>query len=397
MLAIVGGGLVGLSLALALAPLNIPISIIEKQPHPGEDAAVRSIALSHGAMMVYRTLGLENVLTPLLAPITSVHASEQGKFAKTYIEAKEQGLAALGYVVNVAALREVLWQALANYKHIQLLAPQQVTELRAQDDGWLLHLQDGVSLFANLVVVADGADSGIAKLLDIKTQTTAYTQCALVANVTTTVAPAGTAYERFTNVGPVALLPQSNGTMALVWAMPSLQRERWQHASEADLIKHLQPLIPGQVGRILTLSATMTYPLALRKIDTPTLSHLLFLGNAARTMHPIAAQGFNLAMRDIAHLVEMMATLTDKDMLGQLSWLQAYWQTREKDEKRTLTFTDNLIRGFQADYFPLTWLRLMGMQTLQLSPTLKRWFGLYTTGNFGHLPKLMRGVTPWSN
>lgn len=397
MLAIVGGGLVGLSLALALAPLNIPISIIEKQPHPGEDAAVRSIALSHGAMMVYRTLGLEKALIPLSSPITTVHVSEQKKFAKTYIEASEQGLAALGYVINVAALREVLWQALATYPHIQLLAPQQVTELTAQDDGWLLHLLEGSSLSAQLVIVADGADSGIAKLLDIKTQTQAYTQCALVANVTTTVPPSGTAYERFTKVGPIALLPQANGTMALVWAMAADQREHWQQASQAELIAQLQPLIPGQAGRILDISAPMTYPLALRKIDTPTLPHLLFLGNAARTMHPIAAQGFNLAMRDIAHLVEVISSAPQADNLGQLSWLQAYWKTREQDEKRTLTFTDSLIRGFQADYFPLTWLRLAGLQTLQLSPILKRWFGLYTTGNMGHIPKLMRGVTPWSN
>jgi len=397
MLAIVGGGLVGLSLALALAPLGIPIRVIEKDPHPPSDAAVRSIALAHGAMMVYRTLGLEAALMPLVAPIKTVRVSEQGKFAKTYIEAAEQGLSALGYVINVADLRQVLWQALTTYPQVQLLAPCQVTALQAQAKGWQLTFQDGTSLSAQLVIVADGADSGIGQLLGVTTETKTYDQYALVANVLTTVPPAGIAYERFTKQGPLALLPQANGTMALVWALAADNRAYWQQADKTTLITHLQTLVPGQVGRILDLTAPVTYPLALRKMNSPILPHLLFLGNAARTMHPIAAQGFNLAMRDIAHLVDRLTAEPHIDNLGDLAWLTRYWHTREQDEQRTLAFTDNLIRGFSADYFPLTWLRLAGMQTLQLSPTLKRWFGLYTTGNLGTLPKLMRGVRPWNN
>ncbi len=396
MLTIVGGGLVGLSLALALAPLNIPINIIEKHPEPGADAKVRSIALAHGAMTIYRTLGLEAALMPLVAPIMRVHVSLQKTFAKTYIEASEQGLPALGYVINVAELRRVLWEALLAYPHIELLAPEQVLGLTEQQGGWLLHLQRGTPIATRLVIVADGADSGIAKLLNIRTQTQDYLQYALVANVTTSVKPQGIAYERFSASGPVALLPQVDGTMALVWALAASERADWQQADKATLITKLQTLIPGQVGRIQDISAIMTYPLALRKIDTHTLPHLLFLGNAARTMHPIAAQGFNLAMRDIAHLVDAIASVDSQEQIGKAEWLSQYWKTREKDEDRTLTFTDSLIKIFQKDNYPVTCLRQLGMQTLQLSPTLKRLFGLYTTGNLGRLPKLMRGIQPWN-
>lgn len=395
MIVIVGGGLVGLSLALALAPLNLPIKIIEKHPQAGKDAAVRSIALAHGAMMVYKSLGLESALNPLVSPITKVHVSSHQKFAKTYIEAKEQGLTALGYVINVAKLRQVLWQALTAYSHIELLAPQEVMHMDAKAKGWQLTLLNDLTLAAKLVIVADGQDSGVAKQLGIKTESKAYQQYALVGNMTTTVPPQGIAYERFTKEGPIALLPQSDGTMALVWALAAHQKDNWQQASTRELIEKLQPLISGQVGRIKDISATMLYPLALRQIETPTLPHLLFLGNAARTMHPIAAQGFNLAMRDIAHLVDAMAHTNDVNEIGQISWLENFWQTRVNDEKRTLQFTDKLIETFHADYFPMTCLRLMGLQSLQLSPTLKRLFGLYTTGNLGHLPTLMRGATPW--
>lgn len=394
MLAIVGGGLVGLSLALALAPLRLPVVVIEKHPTPPADAAVRTIALAHGAMMVYRTLGLWPALEPLVAPINQIHVSEQKRFAKTYISAQEQDLAALGYVINVAALRQVLWDALSAYPHVQVLAPAMVTALQPQTAGWEISFDKHPTISAELVVLADGADSGIAKLLHLHVKQQSYGQEALVANVQVSTPLSGTAYERFTAQGALAMLPQANGLMAMVYA--STQASHWLNVERSALISHLQTMMPGQLGHIVNISDVFAYPLSLKRMEQPVQAHLICLGNTARVMHPIAAQGFNLAMRDIAHLVDHIAKKSDNKMLGDLAWLEAYYHSRQQDEQRTITFTDGLVRAFLSDVLPIKCLRGLGLQTLQLSPTLKRLFGLYTTGNLGKLPKLMRGGVPWS-
>ncbi len=366
-IAIIGGGMVGTSLAslLAASQPQLRIALIEAQPFAQADELhfqssfdARSTALSYGTATILRELGLWETLQQHITPIVQVHVSDRGHFLGGVIDAKENNLDAVGYVIENAWLGNVLLAHVQAQKNIQCFTSSTVTALTPQQDCALLNVQTDAQHFfikTSLAVIADGGDSPLRAALGIGTQTRAYGQTAIITNVEFSEPHCGVAYERFTADGPVALLPlgESNNAQqsALVWTR---------------------------------VAKRFAYPLQLVLAEEQIRSHIVLLGNAAHFLHPVAGQGFNLALRDCVCLVE---TLRDAIALhqspGDLSVLQAYLRKQALDQQLTIEFSDKLVRLFSNDQLPLIALRHLGLLSLESIPFIKNQFIAQTMGTAG--------------
>lgn len=399
-IAIIGGGMVGTSLASLLAASHADwrIALIEAQPfaqldevhfQPSFDA--RSTALSYGTADILRELGLwENLQTHITA-IKQVHVSDRGHFLGGLIDATDHHLDAVGYVVENAWLGKVLLSHVQVQKNIQCFSAASVTQLTPLKKGARLSVKTEAEVFSittSLAVIADGGDSPLRSALGIGTQVRAYGQTAIITNVEFSEAHNGVAYERFTADGPVALLPlgessQSNQS-ALVWTLPSAEAEKIVALSDEDFLEKLQECFGFRVGRFTRVAKRYAYPLQLMLAEEQIRSHIVLVGNAAHFLHPVAGQGFNLALRDCACLVEVLreAHAAEKS-LGELATLQTYLDRQLLDQQLTVEFSDKLVRLFSNDHLPLIALRHLGFVSLESIAFLKTQFTAQTMGTAG--------------
>ncbi len=385
-IAIVGGGLVGASLALALqqggsAGRGWQVSLIE--PHapgdgfqPSYDA--RCSALSFGTRLIYERLGLWPAIAERAEPISRIHVSERGRFAAARLSAAEEGVAALGYVVENAWLGHCLWQALHGSADIDWRCPARVASAQAQAGGYRLSLDDGSPLDCELLVLADGGRSDLRQQLGIQVRRTPYGQTALIANVSPAEQHGGEAFERFTSDGPMALLPLAEGRCALVWTRPDADAARLLALDEAAFLAELQQAFGYRLGAFRKVGARYSYPLALLEAEEQVRSHLVVLGNAAHGLHPIAGQGYNLSLRDVMALAECL--LQDGARLGDLGQLQAYLAGQRLDQALTVGFSDKVTRLFSNARPGLAQARGLGLLGLELCPPAKRWFARQAMG-----------------
>lgn len=383
-LAIIGGGLVGASLALALqeGARSRGWRIVLVEPfapgnsyQPSYDA--RSSALSYGTQQIYRRLGLWPELSRHVAPITQIQVSERGRFGATRLLAEEEGVPALGYVVENAWLGQCLWRAL-DPAVVEWRCPAEVTALLALDDGYRLTLNDGSNLDCDLAVLADGGRSGLREQLGIEVQSTPYRQTALIANITPADAHAGQAFERFTEEGPLALLPLPDNRCALVWTRPGKDAERLLKLSDQAFLAELQEVFGYRLGALKQVGSRHLYPLQLTEACEQVRPHLVLLGNAAHSLHPIAGQGYNLSLRDAIGLAETL--LASPAPLGDFATLQAYLQRQTLDQDLTVGFSDRVTRLFSNDQPLLAAGRNLGLLGLDLFPPAKRWFARQAMG-----------------
>lgn len=383
-LAIIGGGLVGASLALALQDgarsRGWRIVLIEpfapgNSYQPSYDA--RSSALSFGTQQIYQRLGLWPELSQHVATIAQIHVSERGRFGSACLTAKEEGVPALGYVVENAWLGQCLWRAL-DPAVVEWRCPAEVTSLQALDDGYRLTLNDASKLDCDLAVLADGGRSGLREQLGIDVQTTPYRQTALIANITPAEAHAGQAFERFTKEGPLALLPLPDNRCALVWTRPRKDAERLLKLSDHEFLAELQDVFGYRLGALLQVGARHLYPLQLIEAREQVRPHLVLLGNAAHSLHPIAGQGYNLSLRDAVGLAETL--LESKAALGDFATLQAYLKRQSMDQNLTVGFSDQVTRLFSNAQPLLAAGRNLGLLGLDLFPPAKRWFARQAMG-----------------
>ena len=327
-LAIIGGGLVGASLALALQhsarQRGWQIHLIEpfapgEEYQPSYDA--RSTALSYGTRLIYQRLGLWQQIAERAEPILHIHVSDSGRPGAARLSAQTEGVPALGYVVENAWIGHCLWQAL-DERVVTRHCPAEIDNLQAQADGYRLTFTDGRSLDCALAVLADGGRSGLREQLGIELDREPYGQTALIANITPGKPHGGQAFERFTDQGPMAMLPLRDNRCALVWTRPEQDANRLAALNEADFLAELQQAFGYRLGALQQVGARHLYPLALIEAREQVRTGLVVLGNAAHSLHPIAGQGYNLSLRDTQALAE---TLLGSDAaLGDLSVLQAY-------------------------------------------------------------------------
>ncbi|TBW06986.1 2-octaprenyl-6-methoxyphenyl hydroxylase [Azotobacter chroococcum subsp. isscasi] len=383
-LAIVGGGLVGASLALALQEgakaRGWRIVLIE--PHaPGEPYQpsydARSSALSFGTRQIYERLGLWPAIARRAEPILQIHVSERGRFGATRLRAVEEGVPALGYVVENAWLGECLWQAL-DPEVVTWRCPAEVLRMTPLRDGYRLQLDDDSHLDCALAVLADGGRSDLREQLGIHVRQQPYGQTALIANLTPSEPHRGQAFERFTQDGPMALLPLADNRCALVWTRPTGDAGRLLALDERQFLAELQQQFGYRLGAFRQLGARHLYALALVEAEEQVRPHLALLGNAAHSLHPIAGQGYNLSLRDTLCLAEEL--LGSPAEPGDFATLLRYQARQHLDQQLTVGFSDRLTRLFGMATPLLAGGRSLGLLGLDLLPPAKRWFARQAMG-----------------
>jgi 2-octaprenyl-6-methoxyphenol hydroxylase len=396
---IIGGGLVGASLACALGQAGLHATIVEAAPLAGDQPPgydERSIALAQGSQRIFSGLGVWGELEAEVCPIHTIHVSDRGHFGFTRLKREQEGVPALGYVATARVLGQALLCRLKQLNSVQVLAPAKLTNFSVEDDGVLAEVEcEGrlLTLTAPLLVAADGANSSVRERLGIEVLQRDYGQTAIIANVTTDHPHNNVAYERFTDSGPLALLPMTEGRSALVLTVHSGQSEALMALDDAAFLQRLQERFGYRLGRFEKIGTRSAYPLQLLRARESVRPHLALIGNAVHTLHPVAGQGFNLGLRDVAVLAEVIQDARRNGRaIGDVGILQRYADWRQADQRRVAVFTDSMVRLFSQSLPPVTWLRDAGMLALDICPPAKRWFGRMTMGRAGRLPRLARGL-----
>jgi 2-octaprenyl-6-methoxyphenol hydroxylase len=399
--AICGGGLVGATLAVALEQLELGVALIESHPFgvanpPSFDE--RTTALSNGSRRVFEGLGIWPLVERDATPIRRVHVSDKGRFGFARIEAHDQGLEQLGHVVVNRVMGAALWQRLQASK-IDIVAPARVesVELDGESRRVVCEQADGqsITIDARLVVAADGARSVARESVGIGVSTWDYEQTALVTNVLTQRFHDYVAYERFTDSGPIALLPMSDGRAGVIWTLEPALASEIAALSDAEFIARFQEAFGFRLGRFTKAGARQLYPLSLTRSEAHTAERLAVIGNAAQALHPIAGQGFNLGLRDVASLAEVLADARQSGALdaGDGLHLQRYCAWREADRREIVRFTDGLVRVFRQPFGPVKLLRDVGLLAFDLLPPAKAAMSQLSLGAAGRVPRLARGAS----
>ena len=401
--AVCGGGLVGATLALALAELALDVVLIEAHPfgtfgQPSFDD--RTTALSNGSRRIFDALRVWPLLEREATAIRRIHVSDRGRFGFARFDAAEQGLSALGFVIVNWAIGAALWRRLED-SSVRILAPAKVRGMQLVDGRQRIECdlgaQGSASVAAKLAIAADGAQSALREAAGIGAQTWNYDQTALVTNVLTQRFHDHVAYERFTPSGPLALLPMSEGRVGLIWTFTPDVAQSVVQANDAEFLARLQDAFGFRLGRFMRVGARQLYPLALTRADEHVADRLAIVGNAAQTLHPIAGQGFNLGLRDAASLAEVLADgraqQPDAFDPGDGLWLERYREWRQADRTNIVRFTDGLVRLFAQPLGPIKALRDVGMLAFDLMPAAKGALSQLSLGAAGRIPKLARGAS----
>lgn len=396
---IIGGGLVGGSLACALVGTGLRVAVIEAVPAAAERQPSydeRVIALSWGSHRIFDAMGVWSAIAPEAEPILKVHVSERGNCGFTRLDHAEEGVEALGYVVPARALGVAILAALGDACNIELLCPARVVSHRVWSDRVELEVQsDSKSqiLRARLLVAADGGDSTIRNRLDLKVREHSYGHDAVITTVTPDRPLPGMAFERFTESGPLALLPMTKGRYSVVWTCTSSETPDILALADAGFLARLQDRFGYRLGGLGQAAPRRAYPLRLLLAEETVRERLVLVGNAAHTLHPVAGQGFNLGMRDVASLAEVLArsTATGDDPGGPAT-LAEYQRWRSRDQRATANLTDALARLFVIPWAPLRIARGVGMLGLDLMPGARHLLARRFMGLTGRLPRLARGL-----
>ncbi|MBB6519949.1 2-octaprenyl-6-methoxyphenyl hydroxylase [Pseudoteredinibacter isoporae] len=405
-IAIVGGGMVGISQALLLAAQHPDwrIALLERFPFPKNNNEAlyqpsfdaRATALSLGSVQIFQALGLWPTLAEHHTPIKTVHVSDRGHFAGTQICHKKQGVDLLGAVIDNAWLGRVLLQALQRENQIQWFDACEVEQVTMRSDAAQLQFirnNETQTIDTKLLCLADGGDSLLAQQLGLHREVQDYGQSALIATVETTKAHGGVAYERFTEQGPMALLPLGESDQAnrcaLVWTLPSEKLQATLDLSDDELLDLLQERFGYRLGRFCKIGSRQSYPLQLQIVREQVRSSLVVLGNAAHYLHPVAGQGFNLALRDCVALADTLRTASkSKRSLGDLSVLQSYLLQQQNDQDLTVNFSDQIVKVFSSQNLPKQLFRSAGFVALALFPEAKQFLAKQTMGVAGRLSRI---------
>lgn len=393
---IAGGGLVGSALALALGDTPLRVVLVESSDpsrleQPSFDARVT--ALANGSRRILEGMRLWGALAAHAEPITAIHVSERGRFGAARLRASEEGVPALGYTIENRRLGEALWERLGEAPRCTVLGRATLHGFRHDPlgvDAQIDRPGERIELRARLLVAADGARSRIREELGIATREDRYAQKALILNVRTDREHGGVAYERFMPSGPLAMLPLPGGRVGVVWTLPAERANEMAALSDDAFGAELQQAFGHRLGRIVQVGRRSLHP--LRRVRSAALGagRAVLVGNAAVTLHPVAGQGFNLALRDVAALAELIA---DADGTGAYDGLaERHRARRASDQRNVALFTHGLIALFGADLPGLGVARGLGLAAFDLLPGAKTALARYAMGIAGRLPRLARGM-----
>jgi 2-octaprenyl-6-methoxyphenol hydroxylase len=431
-LVIVGGGMVGASLALALARTPVRVAVIEPVlPDAGTAAGAqpsfddRTSALSNGTRRILETIGAWAGIAPGACAIRQIRVSDAGHFGAARLDAGKLGLPAIGYTVSNRVIGSALWEALRGASsggHVHLFAPATVSAVEIGDEWARLSVSRGgaaagssagaaLTLRTRLVVAADGAKSLVRSTAGIEAEVIDYQQVAIVASLAASTAANGIAYERFTPHGPIALLPRHDGSYTIVWTVATDEAATVLALSDGEFCGALQQRFGWRVGQFTRAGARASYPLALTRANATTAARTALVGNAAQGLHPVAGQGFNLGLRDAAVLAELVAAAKQGESragagaadgadgangatsdVGTRALLSEYARRRSADRDGMIQFTDGLVRGFALEQPGAAQLRSLGLMLFDAAPPLKQTLSRISWGFGGRAPRLLRGL-----
>ncbi len=391
---IVGGGLVGASLAIALDRQGRDVALVEATP-AGQMPAVfdqRNLSLATATVNALTALGVMQQLRTPTGPIRRIHVSRQGDFGRVKLEAGDYGREAFGQVVVAREFGDALESSLGGLSRLTRYRPARFVGFAPGEAGHrALRVADADgerTLHARLVVAADGTRSAVREALGIGTDEHDYGQTLFVARVRATQAPDGTAFERLGDEGPTALLPRGDRHWGVVHGVAREDADDVAALDDAAWLARLQRAIGWRIGRLTASGERSMYPIVRVVAQRLTAERAVVLGNAAQTIHPIGAQGFNLGLRDALTLAEEIARRDDP---GDTASLAAYDARRQEDRDRTLAFSDGLAR-LTANPSPLLKpLRSLGLVAVDAQPSLQSFLVGGAMGFRGDVPALCRG------
>ncbi|MGZ8240188.1 MAG: 2-octaprenyl-6-methoxyphenyl hydroxylase [Methylobacter sp.] len=391
---IAGGGLSGNCLALALKEIGLRMAIIEantrKQLH-ASPAGDRALALAAGTVKMLEALGVWQGISHAATAIKNIHISDRGHFGKTRLSAQKENVPALGYVVIARDIEEHVAN-LVNAANIPVICPARVAGLMSGDEEICVSLKPengSLSISAKLLVGADGGNSSVRNLLEIAQQKTDYGQTALVTTVKSSIPNNNVAYERFTSSGPLALLPVGYNSCAVVWTRTNENADALMSGSEADFLAELQQCFGYKLGELSLAAPRCAFPVSLIRAMKMVSGRAVIVGNAVHQLHPVAGQGFNLGLRDVVQLAEMLIKQHEEDKdIGAAEFLRGYAESRQKDHDRIIGFTDALVRIFSHDWLALAAARNIGLAILDQVPIAKNLLARNAMGLAGRMPRL---------
>jgi 2-octaprenyl-6-methoxyphenol hydroxylase len=407
--AIVGGGMVGASLALALRGLGVDVLLVESiAPGSGAQPSFddRTTALGNASRRIFESLGVWGAIAPQAAAIRTIHVSDAGRFGFARLRAEEQGIDAFGYVAANRVIGAALWEGLsASSEGVVLRVPARAEDIEVTEAGASFTLVSGAEVGragvgdsngrerveARLLVAADGAHSGVRAAAAIEADVEDYDQIAIVANVGTDHPHDGTAYERFAPTGPIAVLPLYDGSYGVIWSCRPEDAAGVLSLDDHSYLRELQARFGWRAGRFARAGRRASYPLKLTRAAATTATRTVLIGNAAQALHPVAGQGFNLGLRDAAMLAEVIANAGGGDV-GTPELLHRFAKWRATDRGGVVRFTDGLVKLFGSSRPGVGILRNLGLLMFDLAPPAKSALARVSAGFGGPAPRLARGL-----
>ena len=394
---IIGGGLVGASLAVALAGSGLSILLVEgtapdSSSQPSFDD--RTTALGNASRRIFQAIGVWPAIAPAAAAIRTIHVSDAGHFGFARLRAQEHGIAAFGFVASNKVIGTALWGQITALSSLTLRVPARTGAVQITPECVRLTLLSEAGgredVTVRLVVAADGANSSVRSAAGIEAQVEDYDQVAIVTNVRADRAPDGTAYERFTPSGPLAVLPLHDGSYGVIWTARAEAAKGILSLGDEEFLGQLQERFGWRAGRFVRAARRASYPLQLSRATTTVAPRTVLIGNAAQALHPVAGQGFNLGLRDAAILAELVSNTTGD--VGSPQLLQQFSQWRAADRSGVVRFTDSLVKLFGDTRPGIASLRNLGLLLFDLTPPAKSALARVSAGFGGRTPRLARGL-----
>lgn len=393
---IVGGGMVGLSLSLMLAKANIAVKLLEAVKYPNYDDQnvapyhssfdARNTALSRRSVQIYQKLGLWDALQQHATPILQVHITEQGSFGKARLIAEQEKVESFGQVIENAWLGRVLLTQVRQQPLIELIDGVQVTALTQNAEQVHIEAQRGdevLKLESKLLIAADGRDSFCRQAIGMGVDVHDYDQVAIVTTVQTSKPHEHVGFERFSALGPLALLPlPGEYRRSVVWPVKKGTEGEWLgEENDQHFLDALQKTYGDRAGKFEKTGKRFSYPLSQVLAHKQAVGRVILMGNAAHTIHPVAGQGFNLCLRDADVLLRYLVNqLSASDDIGNPDNLLAYEQARLSDQQRVIKFCDTVVRGFSNQNPLLKLIRNTGLIAFDVIPGVKPLVANYAMG-----------------
>ncbi len=394
-LAIAGGGLSGLSLAIACAGAGIKTVVIDRDDPAAMLAAPydgRTTAVAYGSQQVLSGIGVWRTLAAQAEPIREIRVADGDSPLFLHYDHRDLGTEPLGYIVENRLLRRALFARARELDALTILAPLGVEARDENAASTSLRLSDGRVVRAALVIGADGRNSPLREAAGIKIYYKAYRQTAIVCTVRHEIPHRGTAVEHFRNAGPFAILPMKGERSSIVWTERSADASALLALDEESFTAELARRFGDHLGALEIEGGRWSYPLTLLHAERYTAPRLALIGDAAHVIHPIAGQGWNLGVRDIAALAELLVDAARLGMdLGGGLLLERYERWRRIDNLTLTAVTDGLNRLFSNTLPPVRLVRDLGLAAIDRAPRTKRFLMRHAMGIVGDLPRLVRG------